>query len=1735
MKKLKNVILVLVLSIIMMSIIGIGNKVNAESAGPLYLGIVKLRQSGYGYQLSPDTNKKSVFKIGEYDSLDDTTIDLSKLIYCIKAGAGFGSDESTITAKVYNQRFNLKAPSSIESPYSNVLQTGENFNKLLWVLDNLYTEIGSNNAESRNAYLQRVIPEANGSPVYGDYELLTDDDIDVIQQVAIWYFTNPDDSYHISEDALMLYINPVQNVPGGQYSPFSDLDSVDGEYRQNAARTLYKYLVTNAQGDYTPVYNTTDPIELVAPNSPMVLDGTNYIAGPYKINELLNNQEYTLEVTYKNHGTEHEIVPTLAVKDGNNIVNTDKTIKELASEGTEFYLIVPTTYQFNGTNYDVNGIDISITASYTNRTAMYWSVENAPNTEQPVVIIEDTPHNFPHESSVVVQKPFDLSLRKFISAINGVELVDGEGNYLRAPVPDVTPLNNGSSTTAEYNHPKNPIKVAVGDIITYTIRVYNEGQIDGYVTEITDHLPANLRYVEYSAESTYYDKNYAWEFDGNDQKTLKTSILSYDNEVTAGENKLVAFDGTELSYKDVKIACEVIYTENMPNKITNIAEITGFTDGDKNAIEDRDSQEDSLTDSNTANEDNLPTEQELPGYKDAEIRRGEDYIPGQQDDDDFEKVMLKEFDLALRKFITEVNGKEVKDRVPDPDVSTLLDGVDPLTAEYNHPKTPVKVAIGDVVIYTIRVYNEGEVDGYATEITDHLPAQLEYIDGHEINEQYGWNANGQTVKTSYLATGTSNLLKAFDGEKLDYKELKIACRVKYTDNMPKKITNIAEITGFTDSHGNPIEDRDSQESSLTDSNTVNEDNLPSNENLPTYKDTEIASGEDYIPGQQDDDDFEKVMLKEFDLALRKFITGVNGKKITDREPDPDVSTLLDGVDPLTATYNHTKTPVKVSIGDTVVYTIRVYNEGEVDGYASEITDHLPEQLEFVENSEINTLYGWIPDTENPRVYKTNYLSKDNEIYIIEVPSDFVPEEHPYYTPSSTLLLAYNPENMTNGPHYRDLLIECKVVSTDNMPNKITNIAEITDDSDAEGNPVKDRDNEEEVQMPSDLPGYKDDEINKPYVPGQEDDDDFEKITLKEFDLALRKYIVQVGNKTITNREPSITAESINDLRTSARTTASYNHIKEPVGVSIGDRVVYTIEVFNEGDEDGYASEITDHLPAQLRFIENDEINKKFEWGTDDGNNQIVRTSYLSKERETSDRTNKIVAFNGTTIASKKIQIACEVVETEPMASKITNIAEISNFTNGNGVKVVDRDSGVAFTGDKKLATIPVGEELEEYKGKSTNSSDLNKSDYYYEGQEDDDDFEKLVIKEFDLALRKFITKVNDTEVTTRYPVFEIDDEGNYRYNHTKEPVLVSNSNIVTYTIRVYNEGEVNGYASLIKDDIPEGLEYLPENETNIEYRWIMLDKDGNEVENIEEAVSIATDYLSKEQEKTAKENLLLAFDKENMEEPDHKDVKVAFKVIEASTSDRIIINQAQISDDSDEEGNPIKDTDSEPDIWNDGEDDQDIEKIKVQYFDLSLRKWVTQAIVIENGETTVTETGHKAEDDPEGIVKVDIKKKKINSVIVKFRYRIRVTNEGQIPGYVKEITDYIPEGLRFIQEDNPEWTQIEENVITTDQAKDVLLKPGESVEVEVLLTWINNEENMGLKVNIAEISKDYNEYGAPDIDSTPNNKKDGEDDIDDAPVMLSAATGQIRTYTLIAGMVLVILGTGIVLIKRILK
>ncbi len=104
---------------------------------------------------------------------------------------------------------------------------------------------------------------------------------------------------------------------------------------------------------------------------------------------------------------------------------------------------------------------------------------------------------------------------------------------------------------------------------------------------------------------------------------------------------------------------------------------------------------------------------------------------------------------------------------------------------------------------------------------------------------------------------------------------------------------------------------------------------------------------------------------------------------------------------------------------------------------------------------------------------------------------------------------------------------------------------------------------------------------------------------------------------------------------------------------------------------------------------------------------------------------------------------------------------------------------------------------------------------------------------------------------------------------------------------------------------------------------------------------------------------------------------------------------------------------------------------------------------------------------------------------------ITVTNQGNVSAYNTEITDYLPEGFSLSTNDINGWTTngiIAMNIIT-------FLGAGESVNVPILLT-IGSDHPGGSVLNIAEISSS----DGNDIDSTPdtdpNNDAEAEDDHD---------------------------------------
>lgn len=211
-------------------------------------------------------------------------------------------------------------------------------------------------------------------------------------------------------------------------------------------------------------------------------------------------------------------------------------------------------------------------------------------------------------------------------------------------------------------------------------------------------------------------------------------------------------------------------------------------------------------------------------------------------------------------------------------------------------------------------------------------------------------------------------------------------------------------------------------------------------------------------------------------------------------------------------------------------------------------------------------------------------------------------------------------------------------------------------------------------------------------------------------------------------------------------------------------------------------------------------------------------------------------------------------------------------------------------------------------------------------------------------------------------------------------------------------------------------------------------------------------------------------------------------------------------------------------VNNENISDINIGFIKLENFDLKLEKFVSKILIQNAAGTTVKEYNDAT------VAKAELDGKTVNGTTVIIEYKIRVSNVGEIDGYVKKIVDYMPNDLKFSSELNKDWYQTAEGIYHVGLANEKIAA-GESKEVTLTLTKSMTENNVGLINNTAEIAESYNELGIEDSNSTPGNRVKGENDYGSADVLLSLKTGGI-IYISIIIVIAIALGTIVVIILR---
>lgn len=243
--------------------------------------------------------------------------------------------------------------------------------------------------------------------------------------------------------------------------------------------------------------------------------------------------------------------------------------------------------------------------------------------------------------------------------------------------------------------------------------------------------------------------------------------------------------------------------------------------------------------------------------------------------------------------------------------------------------------------------------------------------------------------------------------------------------------------------------------------------------------------------------------------------------------------------------------------------------------------------------------------------------------------------------------------------------------------------------------------------------------------------------------------------------------------------------------------------------------------------------------------------------------------------------------------------------------------------------------------------------------------------------------------------------------------------------------------------------------------------------------------------------------------------------VEESKNSNVMVNELNISD----QRQAVPSTDI-IELNGNNISNVNIGLIELKDFAFRLDKFVNRILIQNDVGTTIKEYTNAT------VAKAELDSKKINGTNVIIEYEIRVTNIGEIDGYVRKVVDYMPNGLKFSSELNKDWYQTGSDLYNTSLANEKI-KEGESRSLKLTLTKAMSEDNTGLINNTAEIAESYNELGIKDSKSTSSNKAQGESDYGSADTILSLKTGG-DVYIAITAVIIAILSSivFVIIIKK---
>ena len=505
----------------------------------------------------------------------------------------------------------------------------------------------------------------------------------------------------------------------------------------------------------------------------------------------------------------------------------------------------------------------------------------------------------------------------------------------------------------------NTSEAKVGDTLTYTIKLTNNGNADGTVT-VTDEIPTGTRIKD--ENTTGYNK--------------ETNTMTWSNvEVKAGKSVELTL---EVEVKDdttdtVKNVAKIDNKEIPEKPETKVANITGTKTVDKTEAKVGDTLTYTIALTNNGNADGtvtvtdeIPTgtrikDENTTGYNKATNTMTWSNVEVKANGETATltlEVVVKDDTTDTVKNVAKIDNKEIPEK-PETKVANI-------TGAKSVDKPTAKV--GDTLTYTIKLTNSGNGDGKVT-VTDEIPTGTTLV-ADSITANGSYNEENKTI------TWTDVEVKAGDTVEVSFKvtinnDTKTSVRntAVIDDNKPTEEveTKVANITGAKSVDKSTAKVGETLKYTITLTNSGNADGkVTVTDEIPTG--TTLVADSITANGSYNEEnktitwtDVKVEAGKTAEVSFKATINSDTKTSVTNKAViDGNKPTVEDETKVANITGTKTVDKTEAKVGDTLTYTITLTNSGNADGTVT-VTDEIPTGTRIKDenttgyNKETNTM------------------------------------------------------------------------------------------------------------------------------------------------------------------------------------------------------------------------------------------------------------------------------------------------------------------------------------------------------------------------------------------------------------------------------------------------------------------------------------------------------------------------------------------------------------------------------------------------------------------------------------------------------------------------------------------------------------------------------------------------------------------------------------------------------------